>query len=491
MLENTGTISTVRRTIRRHLLHEVATLILSILAAFLSTYSGKIAYCADNPSVPNIVFILADDLGYGDLGCYGRGDVRTPVLDRLAAEGVRFTQFYANGPECTPTRAAFLTGRYQQRVGGLECAIGTGNIGRYDDAARLRQSNDLGLPVEETSLARMLNQAGYATAIAGKWHLGYEPKFAPHLHGFQRTLYCIGGGMDYFHYLDNLAGYNLFVDGNPVCREGYFTDMVADEAIRFIDEQHAQPFFAYVAFTAPHSPFQAPGDRQRDPLPLDSSLWDQGKAPPEVYIAMIERMDQCIGKILAALDERRLREKTVVFFAGDNGGTRSARNAPLSGIKGSTMEGGIRVPGIVRWPGVIPPGTTSDQVCATFDFSASILRIAGAKVPEGRKLDGVDVLKLVAENRPPLKRTLFWRGRRGDQTWCAVRDGDLKYVRRTDQGRAEEHVFDLGRDVSEQNDLLEKLPAEAARLKGLLADWEKDVQPAIFRSTGLPARDFP
>lgn len=344
------------------------------------------------------------------------------VLAALLA-GPLVARCAAGAPQpATRPNIVFLTGRYQQRVGGLECAIGTGNVGRYDDAARLRQSNDLGLPVEETSLARMLNGTGYATAIAGKWHLGYEPKFAPHLHGFERTLYCIGGGMDYFHYLDNLAGYNLFVDGNPVCREGYFTDMVADEAIRFIDEQHAQPFFAYVAFTAPHSPFQAPGDRQRDPLPLDSSLWDQGKAPPEVYIAMIERMDQCIGAILATLDERRLREKTVVFFAGDNGGTRSARNAPLSGIKGTTMEGGIRVPGIVRWPGVIPPGTTSEQVCATFDFSASILRIAGARVPEGRNLDGID--------------------------------------------------------VSEQNDLLERLPAEAERLRGLLADWEKQVQPA-------------
>jgi arylsulfatase A-like enzyme len=344
------------------------------------------------------------------------------VLAALLA-GPLVARCAAGAPQpATRPNIVFLTGRYQQRVGGLECAIGTGNIGRYDDAARLRQSNDLGLPVEETSLARMLNGTGYATAIAGKWHLGYEPKFAPHLHGFERTLYCIGGGMDYFHYLDNLAGYNLFVDGNPVCREGYFTDMVADEAIRFIGEQHDHPFFAYVAFTAPHSPFQAPGDRQHDPLPLNSPLWDQGKAPPEVYIAMIERMDQCIGAILATLDERRLREKTVVFFAGDNGGTRSARNAPLSGIKGTTMEGGIRVPGIVRWPGVIPPGTTSEQVCATFDFSASILRIAGARVPEGRNLDGID--------------------------------------------------------VSEQNDLLERLPAEAERLRGLLADWEKQVQPA-------------
>ena len=225
---------------------------------------------------PNIVFILADDLGYGDLGCYGRTDIQTPVLDKLAAEGVRFTQCYANGPECSPTRTAFMTGRYQQRVGGLECAIGTGNVGRYDDAIRLRQTHDLGLPVTETSIAQMLKDAGYATAITGKWHLGYEPKFAPHLHGFDRTFYCIGGGMDYFHYLDTVAGYNLFDHGRPIRREGYFTDLATDEAIKFIEGHRDEPFFLYVPYTAPHAPFQGPSDRRPDPLPLDSPLWNQG-----------------------------------------------------------------------------------------------------------------------------------------------------------------------------------------------------------------------
>jgi len=426
---------------------------------------------------PNIVFILADDLGYGDLASYGREDIKTPVIDGIAADGVRFTQYYANGPECSPTRTAFLTGRYQQRVGGLECAIGTGNVGRYDDAIRLRETNDLGLPVEETSIARMLKDAGYATAITGKWHLGYEPKFAPNLHGFDYSFYCIGGGMDYFHYLDTVAGYNLFVNGNPVSREGYFTDLATDEGIKFIDQHADEPFFLYLPYTSPHAPFQGPGDYQPDPLPLDSPLWNQGKAPPDVYIAMIERMDKCVGRVLKKLDEKGLADNTVVIFSSDNGGTGSARNTPMSRIKGTTFEGGIRVPAMVRWPGVIPKGLVSDQVCITMDFSASIVRIAGAAIPPGRRFDGIDILKLVEAGRSPQKRTLFWRGRRGNQTWRAVRDGDMKYIRRERGGRVEEYLFDLANDVSETRNLLDDQPKEAERLKALLADWEKEVKP--------------
>jgi arylsulfatase A-like enzyme len=425
---------------------------------------------------PNIIFILADDLGYGDLGCYGRRDIKTPVIDGIAAEGVKFTQYYSNGPECSPTRTAFLTGRYQQRVGGLECAIGNGNVGRYDDAIRLRETNDLGLPVEETSIARMLKDAGYATAITGKWHLGYEPKFAPHLHGFDHAFYAIGGGMDYFHYIDTVASYYLFQNGKPIRREGYFTDLTTDEAVKFIDKHADESFFLYVPYTAPHSPFQGPDDYKPDPLPLNSPLWNQGKAPPDVYIAMIEHMDKCVGRILKALDKNNLAENTVVIFSSDNGGTGSARNAPLSKAKGTTFEGGIRVPAVASWPGVIPKGLVSDQACITLDFSASIVRIAGAKVPPGREFDGIDVLKLIETGQPPQKRTLFWRGRRGQRTRKAVRDGDLKYISETDGKKSEEYLFDLKSDVSESHDLLAKRPGDTSRLKALLADWEKEVR---------------
>ncbi|MEA3226758.1 MAG: sulfatase-like hydrolase/transferase, partial [Planctomycetota bacterium] len=377
---------------------------------------APVSWAARRRRRPNIIFILADDLGYGDLGCYGRKDIKTPAIDGIAAEGVKFTQYYSNGPECSPTRAAFLTGRYQHRVGGLECAIGNGNVGRYDDAIRLRETHDLGLPVEETSIARMLKDAGYATAIIGKWHLGYEPKFAPHLHGFDHAFYAIGGGMDYFHYIDNVASYYLFQNGKPIRREGYFTDLATDEAVKFIDRHADEPFFLYVPYTAPHSPFQGPDDYKPDPLPGDSPLWRQGSAPPDVYIAMIEHMDQCIGRILKKLDDEGLADDTVVIFSSDNGGTGSARNTPLSKAKGTTFEGGIRVPAVARWPGAIPRGTISDQVCITFDFSASIVRIAGAEVPSGRDFDGIDILQHVKGGTPLARRTLFWRGRRGQRT---------------------------------------------------------------------------
>jgi N-acetylgalactosamine-6-sulfatase len=427
---------------------------------------------------PNIVLLLADDLGYGDLGCYG-GAARTPNIDRLAREGVRFTQFYANGPECSPTRTAFITGRYQHRVGGLECAIGSGNVGRYDDAIRLRARNELGLPTNEISIGRLLKQAGYATALFGKWHLGYEDRFAPQHHGFDHAFYCLGGGMDYFHHVEESVAFGsvLRLNGQTLRREGYFTDLIREEAVRFIEANQGRRFFLYVPFTAPHSPFQGPNDRQPQPLPANSPLWDQGKAPPAVYAAMIERMDQAVGRILATLETNGLASNTLVVFASDNGGTASARNAPLSGLKGSTMEGGIRVPCLLRWPGVLPAGAVSDQVGITMDLTTSFARAAGVSAPPDRPFDGVDLVTPLAARQPPLPRTLFWRGRRGDNTWWAVRDGDLKYVRRAQGGAVTEWLFDLAGDVAERNNLLSERSNDVGRLRSRLAQWENEVRP--------------
>ncbi|KAA5539107.1 sulfatase-like hydrolase/transferase [Roseiconus nitratireducens] len=427
-------------------------------------------------SRPNVLMILADDLGYGDLGCFGRQDIRTPNLDRLASEGVRFTDHYANGAECTPTRAAFLTGRYQQRIGGLECAIGTGNVGRYDDAIRLRQTNDLGLPVDEPTLMSMLHDAGYQTWLCGKWHLGYEPKFAPHLHGFDHTFYCIGGGMDYFHFLDTVAGYNLFREGQPVSADGYFTDLMTDDAIKLIQNRNDSPFFLYLAYTCPHAPFQGPDDRQVDPLPLDSPLWNQGDAPPDVYVKMIEHMDRRIGDVLKTLEQQTLASNTLVIFAGDNGGTRSARNAPLSGFKGSTFEGGIRVPGMIRWTGKIPAGLTCETPCLTLDFTKSIIQLAGAKPSPEKPLEGIDIVQHVLDGCPPIDRTLYWRKQRGTQVWKAVREGTLKYVAEDRPENQQESLFDLSADIAEQQDLKSERPEDFQRLRGKYLSWEQEVR---------------
>ncbi len=369
------------------------------LAAVL-TMAGGVAF-AQRPASggpaeavrPNIVFLLADDLGWADLGCYGAADIRTPRLDALARDGVRFTHFYANGPECSPTRTALLTGRYQQRVGGLECAIGTGNVGRYDDAIRLASLHDLGLPAGEITIGRLLKDAGYATALIGKWHLGYEAKFAPRQHGFDHAFYCLGGGMDYFHHVEEPPSLTpvLRLDGQPVKRDGYFTDLIAQDAVRWLGEHAGNPFFLYVPFTAPHSPFQGPDEKRPAPLPAESERWKQGQAPPRVYAAMIERLDEAVGKILDAVQRAGVADRTLVLFTSDNSGTASARPSGLRGIKGCTFEGGIRVPCIVRWPGVLKAGIEYPHPALTFDPPAgpqSVLASAPGRSHLARRARG-------------------------------------------------------------------------------------------------------
>lgn len=422
---------------------------------------------------PNIVLIMADDLGYGDVGCYGCEDIRTPNIDRIAAEGVRFTTFYANAPECTPTRTALLTGRYQQRVGGLECALGIGNVGRYDDAIRLRETHDLGLPASEVSIARMLKSAGYATGICGKWHLGYEPKFFPSNHGFDYWFGPVGGAVDYFHHCEYTGQPALYLNGRQISRDGYLTDLITEESVGFIRRNRKHPFFMYIAYTAPHTPYQGPRDRKPQPVAED----DYSKGARSTYVAMVEHMDQGIGEISRTLREEGVADNTVVIFMSDNGANRTGRNAPFSGYKGNLFEGGIRVPCIVKWPGVLPRGAASDQPCMTMDFSRSIARAAGAKSPEGRPFDGIDILRLVETKQPVRKRTLFWRARRGNRTRKAVRDGSMKYIALYEGDQVKKYLFDLAKDPTEQSDLLDAQGATALRLETLLREWENTIRP--------------
>jgi len=423
---------------------------------------------------PHIVLILSDDLGYGDVGCYGCPDIRTPAIDHLASEGVRLSQCYAAAPECTPTRTAFITGRYPQRVGGLECAIGLGNVGRYDDAIRLAEKHELGLPAEETSLARRLKDAGYATALCGKWHLGYERKFFPDRHGFDSWIGPLGGACDYFLHTEPDGANVLYENGAPVQRDEYMTDLITDAAVdRIRRHEGDRPLFLYVAYTAPHAPYQGPNDRAKGPV-------EKGKmevGTHATYVEMIERMDQGVAKILAALAGKGMAESTLVFFTSDNGANPMGSNGRLAGAKGGLYEGGIRVPCIVRRPGVVPRGATSEQPCITMDLSASIVRAAGAAPPPGRTLDGIDVLGDIAAGRPVQSRTLFWRARRGERTWRAVRDGSLKYLSRQDGTALTEWLFDLTADPAEKEDLSARRPDDAKRLKALLADWEREVRP--------------
>ncbi len=428
---------------------------------------------ADAVDRPNIVFILTDDMGYGDLGCYGHPVAKTPHLDSLAKQGVRFTQHYANGPECSPTRTAFLTGRYQQRAGGLECAIGTGNVGRYDDAIRLADKRELGLPADQTVIPSALQTAGYTCGVFGKWHLGYEPHFNPIEHGWNDFFGYLGGNVHYFNHRETSELHVLFQGRLPVYRDGYMTHLITDASAAFIEQNKDSPFFLYVSHECPHFPFQGPNDAEKV---VTAENWTERDA--EIYVAMLEDLDAEVGRLLESLDKAGVADNTVVVFVSDNGGFAGAAHmGPLNGAKSTTLEGGIRVPLIMRWPSHIKPNSVSHQVSATFDLTASFMNLAQTEVAQGR-LDGYDIINHAAEQREDIKRTLFWRGKRGDRTWWGVRDGDLKYVRKTEADETMEWLYNLSTDVGEKNDLLKSRPAEGAGLRKLLSDWEIEVAPS-------------
>lgn len=449
------------------------------LFTFVFTCLPFFAWAAPTTERPNVVFILADDMGYADLSSYGAKNVKTPNIDRLAQQGVRFTQFYSNGPECTPTRTALLTGRYPHRVGGLECAIGVGNVGRYDDAIRLAAQHELGLPANLSVLPSALNQQGYRSAIVGKWHLGYEPKFNPLEHGFESFIGLIGGNADHFHHVESsshpsLPGdHVLFRNREPYRDDRYMTHLITEEAVEWLKRTPAdQNFFLYLAHVAPHNPQQGPGDRRDTPL----TGKDFGRSNPRGYRQLIEELDKGVGEVLATLEARGLAENTIVIFTSDNGPVNVGETQPLQGRKSTVYEGGIRVPCIVRWPGKIKPGTVSDQVGITMDITRSIVEHTGAKAG-GDALDGIDILGKVIDGEAPESRTLFWRGRRGQSTRKAVRDGDLKLIENFEGQMREVKVFDLAADVGETHDLSQERPQEVKRLGALLAQWETDVKP--------------
>lgn len=471
----------MRRSIIRKVL--VATLLATALA------------WAGSPERPNVVFILTDNLGYADLGCYGARDIRTPNIDRLAADGVRFTQFYSNAPDCTPSRTALLTGRYQHRVGGLECAIGIGNVGRYGDAIRLAKQHELGLPANETTIVRLLKQAGYQCVGFGKWHLGYETKFLPRAHGFDYFLGLLSGCEDYFYHRDPSGAEILFENDHVITREGYTTDLFTDKAVEFINTQGRKgPFFLYLPYNAPSAPFQDPRHKPPAPIPPGpwlSPAWQNGTR--ETLAAMIERLDDGVGRVLRSLEDTKLAGKTLVIFANDNGAYPiAASNAPLRGSAHELFEGGIRVACIARWPGQLPKGLSCNRLAMMFDLTRSIASATEVKPPPEQPFDSIDILDDIAHQRPEPERTLFWRAKRGqttwgaesiatalqpDRVWRAVRRGPLKYVSRQDGDQLEEYLFDIPNDISETNNLFASRPGEAQALKALLAEWEREVRP--------------
>ena len=421
------------------------------------------ASAAAQPAVqskPNVILIVTDDVGYGDIGSYGAPDVKTPSLDGLARDGVRLTDFYA-APQCTPTRAALISGRYQQRF-RLEAALG----------GRKTPAGETGLPATGYSLPMLLKNNGYATALIGKWHLGYKPQFSPNAHGFDYFFGFKSGFTDYYQHTDGDGEPDLFENEQPVHIVGYMTDLITERSIRFIDDHAAAPFFLEVTYNAAHWPFQVPDHPSVAPnhgrfvQPEENDT-----ATRQQYVAILERADQGIGKILQSLKRRGLDRNTLVIYMQDNGGEWVSRNAPLFNRKGTAWEGGIRVPAIFRWPGHLPAGRVSGQVGIVQDVTASILAATGTTVPAAARPDGLNLLPMLEGRAPVVERTLFFRFGAGPGKQIAVRQGPFKLL----VDGAKRYVFDVSKDPGERNELTNQRQDVARRLRPLIAAWEADV----------------
>lgn len=408
---------------------------------------------------PNIVIILADDMGYADIEPYGAKDIRTPALNRLAREGVKMTNFYANGPNCTPTRAGLMTGRWQQRV-GLEWAT------RPTD----KRSE---LPLSEPTVARMLKEAGYATGMFGKWHLGYAIARGPVAHGFDEFFGLLTGNVDMYSHQYRTGMADLYEGTGAVERDGYLTDLLTEKAVDFIGRHKDQPFFLYVPYNAVHWPFQTPGT-PKDIRTL--ATWFDGTRKD--YALMLERMDWGIGQILKALDQHKLNNNTLVVFTNDNGGERLSDNRPLFHHKSTLWEGGIRVPCLLRWTGKLPAGAVSSQMGITMDLTTTAVALANAR--PAKPLDGINLLPLLQRNAKSQPRTFYWRINQPGIAQKAVREGQWKYV----QEGENELLFDLSRDIGERHNLRYQHDNLVKDLRAKFTRWEAEVN----QSTTGPAQ---
>ena len=407
-------------------------------------------------SRPNIIFILADDLGWGDLSCYGRPDYRTPNIDLLALQGTRFTDAYSASAVCTPTRCGYITGRYPARFKiGLEEPLPVTNL-------------NVGLEPGQPTIASLLKQSGYDTALIGKWHLGFRPEWGPNAHGFDEFFGILAGAGDYFLHKTGLGQPDLYENLTPVERNGYLTDLLTERAVDYVKKRRSAPFFLSLNYTAPHWPWQAPKDTNpvsfTDKAPEPVTMAAGGSL--KLYAQMMKSLDDGVGRVMQSIKAAGIDKKTLVIFTSDNGGERFSYLWPFSGQKGDLLEGGIRVPAIVRWPGVVPANRETQQMAITMDWTATILAAAGA---DAGSLDGIDLLPLLKGNGQLINRTFFWRIYSQD----AVREGKWKYVRNGEVRR----LFDLSMDQHEQADFSNKHPEVLQRLMKEFDQWNDQMLP--------------
>lgn len=433
---------------------------------------------------PNIVFIVADDLGYADLGCYGGREASfgavSPELDRIAANGIRFTQGYSNSPVCSPTRFALITGRYQYR---LRAAA------EEPMRAKSRMPTPLGLAPSHPTVPSLLKDAGYRTALVGKWHLGYPPEFGPQLSGYEEFFGPMSGGVDYFTHCGSDGRHDLWFGTEEKQEEGYLTDLLSRRAVDYIDRMAGggEPFFLSLHYTAPHWPWETRDDAATPP-DVAGNLFHLHGGDIHTYRRMIHHMDEGIGWVMRALERHGIAGDTLVVFTSDNGGERFSDNWPLVGGKMDLTEGGIRVPWIAHWPAVIGAGRVSAQHCMTMDWSATVLDAAGAQAHPAYALDGVSLLPVLREAQQTFPRPMHWRmNHRGQR---ALRDGDWKYLRVD----GHDYLFNIPADERERANLAGRDPGRLAAMRDAWESWNATMPPIpedAVVSLGYSVKDMP
>ncbi len=427
-----------------------------------------------SPRLPNIIFIMADDLGYADLSCTGSRNNKTPHIDSLAANGLMLKQGYANSSVCSPTRTGLLSGCYQQRFRvGLEEPIGQNT------------PEGIGLPYDRRTIASVMRAQGYQTALVGKWHLGDPPKHGPLSHGYDSFFGIAQGGADYFRHKAVMGGKEqgpgLWNGNEEVAREGYLTDLFGDEAVRLIKGPRTKPLFLSLHFNAPHWPWEGREDAEVARTMQNFFHFTGGSL--ETYAKMVAAMDDNVGKVLAALKAKGELENTLIVFTSDNGGERYSDTWPFTGIKGELLEGGIRVPILMQWPGQIVRESVSQQVMISMDFLPTFLAIAGGTAKPG-EFDGVDLSAHITGKAAVTERTLFWRFKADEQ--AAVRQGDWKYLKLG----GKEHLFNVVTDPRERAELRDAQPEKMHALRALYDKWNSQMLPYPLNSYSQSNKQF-
>jgi arylsulfatase A-like enzyme len=454
-----------------------------IASLALLLFTPALLWAVDRPTrPPNLLLIVSDDQGYADGGCFGGKGILTPSLDRLAKEGVRLTNFYVTWPACTPSRGSILTGRYPQR-NGLYDMIRNNEVDfgyQYTESAyAISPEMTLGLDVREVTIAQVLKNAGYATGVVGKWDSGRARRFLPLQRGFDFFYGFANTGIDYWTH-ERYGIRSLFRGNERIKEDGYATDLFEREARAFIQQNKDRPWFLYLPFNAPHSAssLKFKGVQAQDKyLRLYPDL--DPKDNRARYRAALTNMDHAIGSLLNQLKELNQEQNTLVIFFSDNGGSGPSDNGPLRGRKTQLLEGGIRVPFLARWPGVLPAGTVRDDFLSTLEVFPTLTAAAGGANPKGVTLDGFDMLPVLRGQAPSQRKAMFWQ-RRDDR---AARVGSYKWV----ESEKSSGLFDLSKDIGEQNDLSQKQPEVLAKLKREWAGWRKQMDDAEPRG---PFRDY-